>query len=243
MKMPDKNALARPEGVADPVEVVEIGPLELASPGTPLHEIEEPKEFVKFVKKVEAFVRTAPEYRAYMMYLASELHMDRCSFLPDAAPATAGKAVKLEMHHAVLTLFDVVTAVIGVRTMGKPPSYRVSPMAIADEVLLLHYENVVPLVPVSNTAHDLLHSGRLFVGVDQVFGDLRQFFARFGMGLTSKQKDQLAELVSESHQRVATGARQATPKALRRRISVLEVEDAESIRKINVTDKKGKATA
>jgi hypothetical protein len=241
MKMPDHKAvLVQPEALEEPTEVLEITGLRPSAFGTHPLDIEEPKEFVKYVRKIESYIRTAPEYREYVRYLADNMGMDRCTFLADANPGEFGKQIKLEMHHCVLTLFDVVSIVLNSRMVRATPGTRVSAISVADEVLLCHYRNIIPLVPLSNTAHHLVHSGKLFVGVDQVFGDMGAFVREYSDGFTQEQKDQLLHLVSLSDPDRDLGS---VPSALRRKITVLDVEGISPIRRIETGGDQEEAVA
>jgi hypothetical protein len=237
MKIPDKKALDNgPEPAEEKTEVLKVGHLGKANIGTLAIELEDPKDYVKYVKRLETIVRGCPEYRQYITFLVKELHLDRCTFLAEVRPQDIGSGVKLEMHHGPLTLFDICSIVLNSRIRKCSPGTRISAFSIADEVMLCHYENIVPLVPLSNTAHELVHSGKLFIGTDQCFGDLKEFVSKYGDGFTIEQKDRLAHLVILTHERRESGAFNTVPNALERTITVLDVAGIEPVRSIDLSE-------
>lgn len=138
-------------------------------------DLEEPKNFDKFVKYCERLIRTSPEYREYVKYLREHLDMQSCTFLTGVEAGSAA----LEIHHSIVTLYDITEAVVRRKLARLRPGERFSAMTIANEVVLRHYENSVPLVPVSNTAHQMVHSGLVEVLASQVFGDLPRLVRRY----------------------------------------------------------------
>ena len=46
---------------------------------------------------------------------------------------------------------------------------------MAKECTILHYKLLVGLIPLSKTVHQLVHDSKLFIPVDNVFGNWRQF--------------------------------------------------------------------
>jgi hypothetical protein len=186
-------------------------------------QIDEAKDFKNYVKRVERIVRGSMEYRDYVHYVGTGLDISRCSFIAGADPKEH-KGVKIEMHHAILTLYDVTSAVVRARCVKGGPATRISPYDIADEILKCHYENIIPLVPLSNTAHKLVHSGDLFITADQVFGDMRTFVNRYREGFDDEQLIRLRTLLDVAERMERIGACDRVPEALERTITIVEME-------------------
>mgnify|MGYP000722399063 CR=1 FL=1 len=129
-------------------------------------------EHRKFVQSVEKHVRTSEEYSQYVSYIAGVLGLNRCSFLN----GVDGKNADVEMHHHPFTLFDVVS-LVAAEACSKGGGY--STFSVAKEVLNLHYRNMVGVVPLAVTTHELAHAGAVTVGPGQVFGDVQGFVERF----------------------------------------------------------------
>mgnify|MGYP003610265211 CR=1 FL=1 len=43
----------------------------------------------------------------------------------------------------------------------------------------LHYDNIIGLVPLSKTAHDLAHAGDLYIDPKQIFGNIGKYLETY----------------------------------------------------------------
>ena len=129
---------------------------------------QEDKHKKRFIKNCETLVRRSIEYSNYLGQIKSTLDLTQCSFLHnvDSEKAT------IEMHHYPFSLYDITEIVLDKRISRKEP---ITSMLVADEVLELHFMNLIGLVPLSVTIHQLTHSGRLFINMTQVFGYVSKF--------------------------------------------------------------------
>jgi hypothetical protein len=189
-------------------------------------EINEPKQYVKFIKRIEKIIRTSIEYRNYIGYLKNELDIKKCSFLPQVN-INEIKGVGLEMHHYPLTLFDLVAVALNHR-MAEAGHSRISPFTIANDVMKAHYENKVGIVPLSKTVHELAHSGEIFISLNQVFGDIKGYLDEYHLGLTDELKEQLRNLI----QLTDTIGESYDPEVLRKAITYYEIDEYEKIKEI-----------
>jgi len=129
-------------------------------------------EKIKYIKKVEAVVRRSQEYTDLVKYIRTDLEINRCTILSALA---AGK-VSVELHHAPFTLFDIVEAVLNNR-LNKGIVFTT--LNLAEEVLILHYEGLVGLTPLSATIHELVHSGGMYVNPKDIIGNVEAFVERY----------------------------------------------------------------
>lgn len=123
---------------------------------------------VKLVKVAEKLVRKSFEYSHYLGYLKNDLGMTICSVMPQVNSEVAS----LEMHHYPFTLFELCLIVL---KKQQAKDEDITSFSIADEVLELHYQHRVGLVPLSKTVHDLVHAGKIFIRLQQAFGDILSF--------------------------------------------------------------------
>ena len=63
------------------------------------------------VKQAEALCRASMEYSDYIAYLRSNVGMDACAFFNNISKANS-KKIRIEVHHAPLTLFDIIKLVL-----------------------------------------------------------------------------------------------------------------------------------
>lgn len=135
------------------------------------YDIYDNKDYEKFLKDIERAVRMSYEYRQLIYYLKNTESMYECSFLSNVSGADASK-VKIEIHHAPFTLYDIVCAVVKKRIACR---FSIDIFSCACEVMWLHYMGYVGLYPVSSTAHELVHNGYLFVPTTLVRGNYKAF--------------------------------------------------------------------
>jgi hypothetical protein len=142
------------------------------------------KHLIGFVKNVERLVRSSIEYKRYIGFIRENLGFNRCLVLNkvDSESAT------IEMHHHPFTLFDIVMAVVEkYRSNGDVFDTYI----IAHEVMSLHYSNVIGVVPLSKTAHELAHSGSVTIPKEYVVGNYQLFYESY--------KDYLSDSANESY--------------------------------------------
>ena len=170
------------------------------------------EESVRFIKKIEALIRGSNEYKAYISYLRNDLQMNRCSFLPNLDMSM--DEIGLEMHHCPINLYTMVDIVITHRLgRGQP----VTSMTVADEVMRMHFENKVGLVPLCRSAHKLVHSGALTVHPLMVHGSWLDFLRDYSDGVNEEIVAQLLAFLQVDEEAVARAAvkidgRQAQPR-------------------------------
>ena len=136
----------------------------------------------KFIKRIERHVRSSMEYRDLMFYLKENMDFNQCSFFVNVANGN-GTRSKIEIHHEPFTLYDIVdTVVTKFEEEGRP----LNDMYIADEVMELHYRNMVGLIPLSKTIHEVVHSSykngtdKLYIPINLVYGNFREFIKEYG---------------------------------------------------------------
>ena len=61
-----------------------------------------------------------------------------------------------------------------------------------------YYDNLIGLIPLSTTVHELVHSGYIFIPTHKVFGDYRKFLNKYKIGVTKEllNKIKLLEKIS-----------------------------------------------
>lgn len=132
------------------------------------------KDKIKFIKTVEKLVRASLEYRNYIEFLKEHIGLDSCIFFQKITGGTnSKKRIKIEIHHEPLTLFDIVSVVL---TKYQEEGLEINALDISDEVMDLHYQNLVGLVPLSRTGHEMVHnSTKVFVPLNMCYGNYSEF--------------------------------------------------------------------
>jgi len=184
---------------------------------------EDEKSLDKLIKKIEHFVRSSYEYRDYITFLKEELDMNQCALFPKLQR----NDVSLEIHHSPLTLYDITSIIFSYMQINtvEPTSFD-----IADEVMRVHYEGIVGLIPLTETAHELVHNGDIFIPIDKVYGDIKEFYKRYKDGFTTDHIELLKENIRVTKQ---LNKEKYSPSILERKFTYLDVEGVEFPHKLN----------
>lgn len=144
------------------------------------NEFYDEKEVKKFIKNVERLVRTSKEYKTYISLLRSNIFaLNHDSILGNITTAD----VDMEFHHYPLSLYDIIEVIITYNSLHEKPFTSFS---IAKQVMEEHYKHRIGLVPLTETMHQLAHSGNIFLSDQQVFGDYKSFIKEYEDGVSNE---------------------------------------------------------
>ena len=148
----------------------------------------------KFTKNVEKLIRTSREYSTYI-----ELLRTNCTTLnhDNILHNITASDASMEFHHYPFTLYDIVTIVMNSHVINKAPFTSFS---IAKEVMQLHYRNIIGLVPLTKTTHELAHEGEIFLSTKQVFGNYKQFISEYGNAIPAELMLTLKDIEDKTKQ-------------------------------------------
>lgn len=130
------------------------------------------KQLHKFFDTVERIVRQSHSYKKLINFLREHVDMNCCSFYKNINNIDT-KSIHIEIHHEPFTLFDIVNIVYFKRLSLHEP---LTENQIAKEVMWNHYRMAVGLIPLSETVHEVVHSGFLFIPTTSVFGYYKKFY-------------------------------------------------------------------
>lgn len=147
------------------------------------------KEFDKMIKNIVKVVRGSLEYRNYIGYLKQNFNLTECSFLSNLST----EDVSIELHHYPFSLYDITKVVMLHNTKS---DIKKSTFKMAEEIVKIHYEGLVGLVPLSELAHELTHSGKLFIRQKNVFGNVSKFIETYKLGIDADLKERLTVLLN-----------------------------------------------
>ncbi|AMS01326.1 hypothetical protein AR9_g242 [Bacillus phage AR9] len=190
------------------------------------------KERLKFIKRIEKIIRRSFEYKTYIGFLKNELDLTKCTFLP-MVDTKEIKKVGLEFHHYPFTLFDIVSIVLDEHILVNGEK-RINPFDIAEEVMELHYQNYIGLVPLTKTVHELVHSGKIFVNLNYVFGNYTKFINKYESANTENFQVLLGNLEQLSQKEDREGS--INGDILDKSLLKLNIKDIENPNKIEVED-------
>ena len=139
------------------------------------YDLNDEKDLRKYLFDAERIVRNSYLYKNLISFLREHVDMTKCSFYENVNNIDS-YSIKIHIHHAPLTLFDIVSIVFRKRLENKEP---LNINLLAKEVIFLHYMMLVGLIPLSETVHELVHNGFLFIPTDKVFGKYRDFVSMY----------------------------------------------------------------
>lgn len=145
------------------------------------------KEKVKLIKTVERIVRSSMEYRQYIKYLKDEIDMTKCSYFNNVSNKNT-KGISIEIHHEPFTLFDITQTVLN-KFIDEEKC--INEFELAEEVMKVHYMGLVGLLPLSITVHKLVHNGKVFIPLQQLYGNFIKFLDIYDKYIPQETKDHL----------------------------------------------------
>lgn len=132
------------------------------------------RDKVKFIKRCEKIIRSSNEYREYISFLKEHIDMDRCAFFQNVS-SKENRRTKIEIHHEPFTLYDYVEVVVD-RFIAE--GLPLNDLLVSDEIMELHYMNLVGLIPLSKTIHEIIHnSTKIVIPLNMVYGDYSSFLS------------------------------------------------------------------
>jgi len=151
----------------------------------------------KFIQRTERLIRGSVEYRNYISLLKNELDLTRCTFLPEVDIEELGNGL-IEFHHYPLTLYDIVSIKVEKRIAEN--KFAFDEFDVADDVMIDHYRNIIGLVPLSETVHELAHKGLKFINLSYVQGNYKKFIKENNVYITDLLNTKLSEVEKLSEQ-------------------------------------------
>lgn len=139
------------------------------------YDIYDEKDFQKYINDIEKSVRSSMEYQQFIQYLREYMDMNQCAFFKNINNMHTSK-IKIHLHHYPFTLYDIVVAVFNKRSKNNE-SLELEMVAL--EVMYIHYFLYVGLVPLAETAHELVHKQLLFIPLDIVLGKYEDFISMY----------------------------------------------------------------
>jgi hypothetical protein len=147
--------------------------------------------YKSFIDNCVRRFRRSRTYKAYKAYLMS-MGLDRCQINGNIQDGMAD----IEMHHNFLTIFDITTLISQhvLNTVGRCTTFDIICL-LAEE----HKANHIPIVMLSETAHQLYHNDpEFYIGQDQCFGDWVSLLAKYRYGITIHIAQQVIKYIQNS---------------------------------------------
>lgn len=167
--MREYNESTLPEFI-DKIEIKNIPDFDIAD-----YDLTSDKDIFQYLTGVERVCRNSRCYKKLVDFLRNYVDMNKCSFYKNINNIDT-RSIKIHIHHSPFTLFDIASIIYSKRVaMGESLSI---PMVVK-EVMYCHYNMMVGLIPLSETVHELVHNGYLFIPTDAVYGKYKEFVQQY----------------------------------------------------------------
>ena len=153
-------------------------------------DLNDEKQFKKYIQTIEKVVRSSYEYREYTNYLREYMDMNQCAFYKSVNSTDLPK-VHIEIHHEPLSLFDICLIIYNKRLAFNEP---LDEEYVAKEVMYHHYNLMIGLIPLAETVHQVVHAQYLFVPTSAVLGKYREFVDIYSPYMIPEQLETLANI-------------------------------------------------
>lgn len=153
-------------------------------------DLNDEKDFKKYIQSLERDVRGSFEYKEMVSFLREYMDMNQCAFYKNLNNIDNRK-IHIEIHHEPLSLYDICIIVYNKRVNFHE---SLEEEMVAKEVMYLHYNLMVGLIPLAETVHELVHSQYLFVPTTAVLGKYREFVERYKNYMLPEQLETLENI-------------------------------------------------
>jgi hypothetical protein len=150
------------------------------------------RSYKKFIKNIERTIRSSREYKIYVELLRTNL---TALNLDNILSNITINDADLEFHHYPFTLYDIVDVIVMEKFMKKE---KFTSFGISKEVMDLHYQNIIGLVPLTKTNHELAHNGDIFISTKQIFGNYKDFIKKYNEAVTQELIEKVKDIETKS---------------------------------------------
>ena len=145
----------------------------------------------KYIKYLERLARSSYELRNYLSLLRENVEMTKCTLLNGVSSEDA----RIELHHFPFTMYDIARIILD-DALEKQDD--VTSFQLVGRIVAEHYQGNIGLVPLSVTAHELVHDGKLTVSLKSVNGNWQAFAKKYAHVLTPGDIENLKFLIQAS---------------------------------------------
>jgi len=134
------------------------------------------KTWKKFLTNCKSLVRSSIEYKKFIGDCKRRENGNYCAFLGNISE----EDVTIEIHHSPFTIHEIIEIIANHMICEKP----IMSLLLCHEVMNAHFNNLVGVVPLSETIHQLVHAGKINISIYQIYGDILEFIKRYKNGIT-----------------------------------------------------------
>ena len=185
--------------------------------------LEDPKDGVKYIMKdIEPIIRASVDYKTYATKCRWEEKLWHCAVYTNIRHKYDAY---VDLHHYPFTLFDITMTIARKIAHDRGDIMFFSSgddMILASEVMKLHEEGFVSLIPLAATIHDLYHEGLLFIPLDKVSNKWQKFIEEYHEFIPDRALEKVRFLEKETI-RMRKNNEPDLPASLKPYITIIQV--------------------
>ena len=142
------------------------------------------EEYTEFLNSAIKNFRSSKFYKHYKNYLYS-IGINKCAFHPNMQNDSDDNIVTLEMHHCMLTIYDIAMLITEHYLNTLPKEIAFTEFDLVDIIKNEHKNNNIPIVFLCKNCHNLYHHSFLYIEPDQIFGNYISLLLKYKNGWTN----------------------------------------------------------
>lgn len=182
-----------------------------------LYDLSEAKSREAFVKYVKQMIRGSYEYKEMVAFLRKNIDMTKCSYFKKVNNQLKG--ITIEIHHDPFTMEDIIYIVL---KSFLDNGVDIRPAILAEQVMLLHFQGLIGLIPLTKTVHELVGEKKIFIPIYNVYGDIEEFYRQYHKYMSEDQKAILNKSIKMSEDLAST-----RPAVLKKKYIYLDIDGME----------------
>ena len=134
-------------------------------------------ELLDSIDAIERCIRSSIEYRGWTFW--QKIHNKQSTCIALNIDAFDYDNITLEMHHYPFSLFDVCWT-IGLKMLSELSEDAIyTTFDIASKVITEHFKDIIGLVPMTKTYHQMYHEGLYTIDSSKIHGDYKLFIEKY----------------------------------------------------------------
>ena len=158
--------------------------------------IDSTKKRTKVVKRMENLVRGCLEQKDLMAFCREYLDFNKCAVFENVTKDPNTK-FRVEIHHGPFTLYDICDVVL---QKWIDTGLPLDVMLMANEVVELHYRNMVGLIPIAIAVHQSVtkHSDKTVIPLYMYSGEYKKFMKEYAPYISDDLIDKYKRAIDET---------------------------------------------
>jgi len=142
-----------------------------------LYQISNELELLDLIPDIERVIRSSREYKGWTFWQKAHHKQSTCIALNINIDEYS--TITLEMHHYPFSLFDVCWT-IGLKMLSELSEDAIyTTFDIASKVITEHFKDIIGLVPMTKTYHQMYHEGLYTIDSSKIHGDYKLFIEKY----------------------------------------------------------------